>query len=37
MVNYVAATIWYNSANGRDADKEIDSGTSNSVTQPEDA
>jgi len=36
MVNYVATT-WWNSTNGRDAEKEIEIGTSSSVPQPEDA
>ena len=37
MVNYVAPTTWWNSANARDADTEIESGTSSVVPQPEDA
>ena len=37
MVNYVAATTWWNSANQRDADKEILLGTRSASPQPEDA
>ena len=37
MVNYTTATTRWGTVNGRDADKEIDSGTSRTVPQPEDA
>ena len=37
MVNYVAPTKWWNSANVRDADKEVESGTSSVVPKPDDA
>jgi len=38
MVNYVAATTWWNSANGRDADKELVLLRTRSASpQPEDA
>ena len=37
MVNYVAATTWWNAANQRDADKEILLGTRGASPQPEDA
>jgi hypothetical protein len=37
MVNYVAATTWWNAANQRDADKEILLGTRSASPQPEDA
>jgi hypothetical protein len=35
MVNYVAATTWWNSANKRDADKEFLVGTRSASPQPE--
>jgi len=37
MVNYVAATTWWNSANQSDADKEILLGTRSASFQSEDA
>jgi len=37
MVNYTTAKTWWQPANGRDADKEKDSGTNSTVPQPEDA
>ena len=37
MVNYVAATTWWNAVNQRDADKEILLGARGASPQPEDA
>jgi len=37
MVNYVAATTWWHSANGRDGEKEILLRTRSVFPQPEDA
>ena len=36
MINYTTATTSWRTANGRDTDMEIDSGTSRSFPQPED-